>query len=107
VQNIGVIVYDPAAAALHWRFIDDWNTITAVPEDQEYLALLSEDILQSVREMGPENFLQYLEDTLSGVLRITDRTPITVSDLSTSLEQLFLEYVGQDRGKARTSRSGA
>ena len=55
-------------------------------------------------------FLNYLESTLSGVLRITDRTAISVNDPDSVIEDLFLEQVASssqsvDASSTLTARS--
>jgi len=105
VKNVGVVVYNPALDALHWRFLDDWTSVTADPQDQEYLALLSMDLVSMAAEMGPGVFLNYLESTLSGVLRITDRTAISVNDPDSVVDDLFLEQVASSSHSIEASRA--
>ena len=61
-------------------------------------------------EMGPGVFLNYLESTLSGALRITGRTAISVNDPDSVIEDLFLEQVASssqsvDASSTLTARS--
>ena len=89
--------------------MDDWTSVTADPQDQEYLALLSMDLVSMAAEMGPAVFLNYLESTLSGVLRITDRTAISVNDPASVVDDLFLEQVAsssQEASLTLKARSG-
>lgn len=78
--------------------MEDWTEITPDSIDQEYLALWSAEFADRVFNLGPEGFLNHLEDTLSNAVRITDRKVIASSNLEASLEELFRTHV---RGKAR------
>jgi hypothetical protein len=59
----------------------------------EILELLDEDLETKIEELGAEAFLHSLEDSLSNVLLITERSEVTVSDFDTALKRLFEEHV--------------
>jgi SOS-response transcriptional repressor LexA len=90
--NFGVLLYDPATGELHYRFRDDLEDL-AGPEDAEVLSLLSEDLSVRLREMGGRQVLEWLEDSLSNVLRIADRRPVAVRDFRFALERLYRDQV--------------
>jgi SOS-response transcriptional repressor LexA len=90
--NFGVLLYDPASGELHYRFRDDLADL-ADPEDAEVLSLLSEDLSVRLREMGGRQVLEWLEDSLSNVLRIADRRPVAVRDFRFALERLYKDQV--------------
>lgn len=90
--NFGVLFYDPATGELHYRFRDDLEDL-ADPEDAEVLSLLSEDLSVRLREMGGRQVLEWLEDSLSNVLRIADRRPVAVRDFRFALERLYRDQV--------------
>src|SRR4051812_10481235 len=92
VQNIGVLLLDPATDHLHLKLRSDWNAI-AEPEHAEVLSALESDLDGKRRELGGGALLGSLEDSLSHMLRITERENIIVSDFPTALERLFEEHV--------------
>lgn len=92
LTNVGILLLDPARDQLYMRLRPDLEQL-AEPEDAEVLALIEEDFEQKLEEMGGEVFLRFLEDTLSNVLRMTDRQSVMVRDFSRELDQLFARHV--------------
>src|SRR5437764_4514684 len=84
---IGVLLEDPGANAVHLRLRRDWEKI-ASPEDVEVLATLSADLAGKGHEMGREEYLRHVEDSLSNALRITDRLETEVDDVDRSMTRL-------------------
>ncbi len=96
-RTIGVFLFDPVAKSLTWKLRDDWAGFAGA-EDVEYLSYLAADLVKYARDMGAEQFLAYLEDTLSNILRLTGRREIEVVDPELALEQLFAEHVCRSEG---------
>lgn len=92
VRNIGVLLRDPATDLLYKKLRSDWTSL-ADPENAEVLEALDADFEARTAEMGADAFLLCLEDTLSNVLLITKRVPLTVSDFETALQRLYEEHV--------------
>jgi phage repressor protein C with HTH and peptisase S24 domain len=92
LTNIGILLLDPANDKLYMRLRADLEKL-AEPEDAEVLGLIEEDFEQKLEEMGGEVFLRFLEDTLSNVLRMTDRQNVMVRDFSRDLDKLFARHV--------------
>jgi phage repressor protein C with HTH and peptisase S24 domain len=92
VANIGILLLDPVRDKLYMRLRMDLDQL-AEPEDAEVLTLIEEDFEQKLEEMGGEVFLRFLEDTLSNVLRLTNRQNVIVSDFSRDLDKLFATHV--------------
>ena len=90
--SFGVLLHDPATGELHYRFRDDLEDL-ADPEDAEVLSLLAEDLSVRLRELGGRQVLEWLEDSLSNVLRIADRRPVAVRDFRFALERLYRDQV--------------
>src|SRR5258708_23158367 len=90
--NLGVLLQDSNTGALHLRFRRDM-ALLAEEEDLEILAALADDLASKAREMGSEELFAYLEGTLSGSLRISDRETILVDDFSRALERLYRQHV--------------
>ncbi len=92
LTNVGILLLDPARDKLYMRLRPDLEQL-AEPEDAEVLTLIEEDFEQKLEEMGGEVFLRFLEDTLSNVLRMTDRQSVMVHDFSRDLDKLFARHV--------------
>ncbi len=90
--NLGVLLRDPESDALFVRFRRDMNTL-AEEEDLEALAALAADLNSKATEMGAERLFDYLENTLSASVRITDRGPVLVEDFSRAVERLYRLHV--------------
>src|ERR1051326_8615704 len=91
--GIGVFLFDTSDNELHVKLRNDWDTLSLQEDDLEYLAALEDDFHLRIREVGPEKFLVSLEDSLSGVLRISEREAVAVTDPSRALQRLFLAHV--------------
>jgi hypothetical protein len=89
-HTIGVYLLDPATGRAYLRLRSRFDDLT---DDPEVLEALGDDMQDRAREIGAEAYLQSLEDSLSNVLRITDRTPIAVDSFRRALERLFTEHV--------------
>ncbi len=86
--NAGVLLLDNSTGQLHIKLREGWDEI-AGPEDAVYCAALEEDLKARAREMGGEQLLAQLEDSLSNVLRITERVAVTVGDCEKALDRLY------------------
>ncbi|HEY3839770.1 MAG TPA: S24 family peptidase [Bryobacteraceae bacterium] len=93
VTAAGIFLLDPAGHELHFKLRDDWESLGADEGDEEYLEALADDFDLRIRELGAEAFLESLEDSLSGLLRISDREPVAVSNASRTLQRLYDNYV--------------
>lgn len=98
--GFGVLLYDPATDNLYLKFRDDIKEL-ASPEDAEVLEPIKQDLAARAREMGGRRVLEWLEDSLSNVLRITDRKVAAVRDFSYTLQRLYEDHVlGVERERA-------
>jgi hypothetical protein len=93
VTAAGVFLFDPAELELRFKLRDDWAELGADEDDQEYLAALEDDFQLQLRELGAEAFLHSLEDSLSGLLRISNREEVAVTNPSRTLQRLFDQLV--------------
>lgn len=90
--NIGVLLQDPDSDTLLLRFRRDLELL-ADEQDLEVLAGLADDLSAKSREMGAGRLFEYLETTLSGTVRITDREPVLVQDFSRALDRLYRQNI--------------
>ena len=94
VRNVGILLYDPHANRLCWRVRTDWQDI-ADADDAEILADLSRYLQEQVERMGAEEFLRVIEDTLSNVLRLSERRTVQMADFQVTADALFDLHVVQ------------
>ena len=101
LAKLGVMLYEPSSDQLLVRLRQDLDAL-ADPEDAEVLEELERDFTLKTAEMGGQRFLAWLEDSLSNVLRISERRPVEARSLPYTLQQLFRERVlGVEREPAR------
>src|ERR1700730_2181618 len=77
--NIGVLLQDPQSDALRLRFRRDMESLAPLvinDEGLDVLHALADDLARKAEEMGAEKLFDYLESSLSGALRITDREEV-------------------------------
>src|SRR5271169_3731643 len=77
LRNIGVILVN-AAEDRGWVRLRERYDDLAEPDDIEVLEALEEDIRAKLAENGAEAFLQSLEDSLSNVVRVSERQTVSV-----------------------------
>src|ERR1039458_3502283 len=91
--NIGVLLIDPATGRGWVRMRARYENLAA-PEDAEVLEALEEDIRRKMSETGAEACLRSLEDSLSNVLRVSERQTVEKVDaFSRALDRLYGEHV--------------
>lgn len=91
-RNIGVLLRDPSTGRVYAKIRDHWEEIEDA-EEAELLGALGEDFRSKIQEMGGDEFLRSLEDSLSNALRVSERTAVTVDDFPRTLERLYAEHV--------------
>ena len=89
---LGVVLIDPDQNRGWVRFRQEFGEL-ADAEDAEVLEALEEDARGRIAEMGAEQYLASLEDSLSNVLRIGERQTVAVDAFSRVLDRLFDELV--------------
>jgi len=90
--NLGVLLQDPASDSLLLRFRRDMERL-AEDEDLELLTALADDLSRKAGEMGSERLFAYLEDTMSGTVRITDRESVLIDDFNRAVQRLYRQHV--------------
>ncbi len=89
--NAGVLLFDPSMNALHLRLRRDWDEVA--PEEAEILQALQDDLETKSAEMGGARLLEYLNGTLSNILRISDPREVIVENFERALARLYRQYV--------------
>jgi SOS-response transcriptional repressor LexA len=91
-QNIGVFLLDPGADRAWIRLRENYDGL-ADPDDREVLEAVWEDLETRSAESGAAACLEFLEDSLSNALRVTERRNIAVDAFSRALDRLFDQHV--------------
>ncbi|HLY17980.1 MAG TPA: S24 family peptidase [Bryobacteraceae bacterium] len=94
VHDVGVLLVDADRESPRHalRLRTHWEDL-AKPEDAEYLAALEQDFRDKIAEMGARGLLESWEDSLSHVLRVSDREAVAVDSFSRVADRLFEEHV--------------
>jgi SOS-response transcriptional repressor LexA len=90
--NIGVLLVDPVTDRAWVRMRKDFSGLAA-PDDAEVLEALEEDLAVQAAAVGAEAFLQWLEDSLSNVVRVSERQQVAVDAFSRVADRLFEQHV--------------
>src|SRR5580658_8481382 len=99
--RLGILLQDPQADSLRLRFRRDLESLVEA-EDLDVSAALADDLAQKAHELGAEKLFKYLEDTLSGAIRVTDREEVLVSDFDRTLDRLYRKHVPSNVLEFRT-----
>jgi SOS-response transcriptional repressor LexA len=93
-HDIGLLLVDaePGSPRFALRLRRHWEDL-ADAEDIEYLSAVEEDFQDKIADLGVHAFLESLEDSLSHILRLTERETVAVDSFSRVADQLFERYV--------------
>jgi SOS-response transcriptional repressor LexA len=92
VENLGVLLLDPASGALYIRLRENAAGL-AGEEDGEVLSLLEDDLRARAAELGGACLLALFEDSLSNTLRMTGRRSAAVRDFDSAADRIFERHV--------------
>jgi Protein of unknown function (DUF3037) len=99
VVPIGILLFDRPQQQLRVRLRANWADI-ADRDDAEILACLSDELVQLGKELGAQGLLEYLNDTLSHSIRITDAKTIFSTNPDATLDNLFQVHVDGNQNNA-------
>jgi len=89
---VGLILIDPASDRGWVRLRERFENV-ADPEDAEVFAALEDDLRSRLSENGAASTLAALEDSLSNVLRVSERQTVAVDAFTRVLDRLYDEHV--------------
>jgi SOS-response transcriptional repressor LexA len=94
VHDVGVLLLDadPDSARHALRLRTHWEDL-AGPDDAVYLAALERDFQDKIAELGPQRLLESWEDSLSHVLRVSQREAVPVDSFSRVADRIFERHV--------------
>ncbi|HLK20869.1 MAG TPA: S24 family peptidase [Bryobacteraceae bacterium] len=99
--NLGVLLQDPQTDALRLRLRRDLDTLVD-EEELDYFEALPGDLSRKADELGSEKLFAYLEENLSGTLRITDRETVLAEDFDRALDRLYRKHIQSNVLQFRT-----
>jgi len=92
LQNIGVLLIDVGSDRLYWRFRRDFEEFAGAEAD--WFEELPDDISESADEVGAEKCVEWLESTLSNVVRISTRKRVLIEDCAaTTVDRLYAKLI--------------
>jgi len=94
VHDVGVLLVDadPDSGRHALRLRTHWEDF-AGPEDGAYLAALQRDFQDKIAELGARRLLKSWEDSLSHVLRVSEREAVAVDSFSRVVDRIFERHV--------------
>ncbi|HXM41121.1 MAG TPA: S24 family peptidase [Bryobacteraceae bacterium] len=94
VHDVGVLLLDanPDSARHALRLRAHWEDL-AGPEDAQYLTALERDFQDKIAESGARRLLESWEDSLSHVLRASEREAVAVDSFSRVADRIFERHV--------------
>lgn len=103
VRPVGILLLDIGSDRLFCKI----DGSTCDEDTAEVLRYLAANLTAKAAELGGASFLNYLEDTLSNVLRVGDREQIYVADPNHALDRIFSERVSNTVKPATASNTGS
>lgn len=91
-RNIGVILIDSETGRGWLKLRREYHDV-AEPEDAEVLEALEDDLRERIRQDGAQATVEWMQDALSNVLRISDSREVTAESFTRALERLYKENV--------------
>jgi phage repressor protein C with HTH and peptisase S24 domain len=86
----GILLMDPATDRAWVRLRERFDDLT---DDTEVWDSLEDDLRAKAAEGGAAKLLEWLEDSLSNVLRVSERHAVEVDAFTRTVERLFSEHV--------------
>jgi SOS-response transcriptional repressor LexA len=94
VHDVGVLLVDadPDSGKHALRLRQRWDDLAGL-EDAAYLAALRRDFEDKIAELGARRLLESWEDSLSHVLRVSERETVAVDSFSRVADRIFERHV--------------
>jgi SOS-response transcriptional repressor LexA len=90
-ENIGILLLDSKANRLYCRMRRDMHEFAEV--DADWFEHLADDIREKSQELGAQQYLAWMESTLSNILLISERERIPVDDFEKTAARLYAKHV--------------
>ena len=87
----GILLEDPALDRVHIRLRRDWDRLA--PEESEVLSELEDALSSQADSTGATRFFANLENTLSNIVRVSERRDVMVEAYPRALGRLYRQHV--------------
>jgi len=91
IENIAILLLDSGSDRLHSRFRRDFEAFAG--DEADWFENLEDEVSAKSRELGGQKCLEWMESTLSHVLRISQRFSVFVDSYSQTTERLYANYI--------------
>jgi hypothetical protein len=91
IEDIGILLLDSDSDQLHSRFRRDFETF--VGDEADWFENLADEVPARSQEVGAQKCLDWLESSLSHVLRISPRFAIRADNNFQTVQRLYLKYI--------------
>jgi SOS-response transcriptional repressor LexA len=91
VLAAGVLLLDPERDRIYVRLRRDWETVA--PDQAEVLESMEQGLAGLAGDLGAARLLQYLQDTLSNVLQMSEPAEVMVEDFERALARYYRKHV--------------
>jgi hypothetical protein len=100
MENVGILLLDSDADRLHSRFRRDFEALAG--DEAEWFENLADEVSARSQELGGQKCLDWMESTLSHVLRLSPRFSVLVDNYHQTAKRLYLKYIRPEVLRFRT-----
>jgi hypothetical protein len=90
-ENIGILLLDSDSDWLHCRFRRDFEAFAG--DEAYWFESLADDLSAKSREFGGQKCLEWIESTLSHILRVSPRCSVPVNNYYQTADRLYAKYI--------------
>jgi hypothetical protein len=91
IEDIGILLLDSNSDQLHSRFRRDFEAF--VGDEAYWFESLADEVSAKSQELGGQKCLEWMESTLSHVLRISPRFPLLADNNHQTVQRLYVKYI--------------
>lgn len=90
-ENCGVCLWNSSSEDLGFRFREDWDLFAG--EEASTLRAIAEDLPSKAGELGPQAFLDWVDQTLSNTFRVLPPAQAICAHFDRTLQSLYRRHV--------------
>jgi hypothetical protein len=91
--NWGVLLLDAVSERLHYRFRTDFPAQVVERGDAEIMKGMADHLIRVAEESGAAALLNWLLDTASNTVQVTDRLRVSARNADEALKRLVREHL--------------
>lgn len=99
-ENCGVFLFNPESGESALRLRKDWTDFA--PEEADILDAIAEDLPSKLAEMGPTQFLLWIDESLSNTFRVSEPKTTLIGDIDRTAQALYRKFVQSTMKKFET-----